>query len=207
VPIAGQNLRRCLGYDLQYFAAIKPQKRLTRMSTRPSAAPSALRRVKEPRHAARYWASGTPRDEETDLMRSNREERNRVFGMPRGPDPHARQGEEQQRVLGIPLLTGSAPLTAIGSSRSYIPSAGANNGCRTAGRTKTRLSARASHPSRRPSTPQRDMRGMTTFRLGAAGAFTKWLPPRRRRVSYAGVTTVRRPRRCRFASPDTVVRH
>jgi hypothetical protein len=103
VPPAGQNLRRYLGYDLQYFAAIEPQKRLTRMSTWPSAAPSALRRVKEGRHSARYWASGTPRDEEMDLMGSNQEERNRVLGMPRGPDPYARQGEEQQRVLGVPV--------------------------------------------------------------------------------------------------------
>ena len=38
------------------------------------------------------------------LMGSDQEEeRNRVFGMPLGPDPHARQGEEQQRVLGVPV--------------------------------------------------------------------------------------------------------
>jgi hypothetical protein len=30
-------------------------------------------------------------------------EPNRVFGMPRGTDPHARQGEEPQRVMGIPI--------------------------------------------------------------------------------------------------------
>src|SRR5262249_18587145 len=29
-------------------------------------------------------------------------EPNRVFGMPRGTDPHARQGEEQQHALGMP---------------------------------------------------------------------------------------------------------
>ena len=29
-------------------------------------------------------------------------EANRVFGMPRGTDPHARQGGESQRVLGVP---------------------------------------------------------------------------------------------------------
>jgi hypothetical protein len=37
------------------------------------------------------------------LMGDDREERNRVFGMPLGADPHARQGVEQQRVLGVPL--------------------------------------------------------------------------------------------------------
>jgi hypothetical protein len=36
-------------------------------------------------------------------MASNREERNRVLGMPRGADPYARQGEEPQRVLGFPV--------------------------------------------------------------------------------------------------------
>jgi hypothetical protein len=36
-------------------------------------------------------------------MASDREERNRVFGMPRGVDPSARQGEEPQRVLGVPV--------------------------------------------------------------------------------------------------------
>ena len=35
-------------------------------------------------------------------MASNHEERNRVFGMPRGTDPHARQGEEEQHALGVP---------------------------------------------------------------------------------------------------------
>jgi hypothetical protein len=35
-----QNLRRLTGYDLQYFAAIEPQRRLARTSTWPSAAPS-----------------------------------------------------------------------------------------------------------------------------------------------------------------------
>jgi hypothetical protein len=34
---------------------------------------------------------------------SDREEPNRVFGMPRQAGPHARQGEEQQRVLGAPV--------------------------------------------------------------------------------------------------------
>lgn len=29
-------------------------------------------------------------------------EPNRVFGMPRGTDPHARQGGEPQRVIGVP---------------------------------------------------------------------------------------------------------
>jgi hypothetical protein len=36
-------------------------------------------------------------------MASDREERNKVFGMPRGVDPSARQGEEPQRVLGVPV--------------------------------------------------------------------------------------------------------
>ena len=31
------------------------------------------------------------------------EERNKVLGMPRGVDPYARQGEEPQRVLGVPV--------------------------------------------------------------------------------------------------------
>jgi hypothetical protein len=34
---------------------------------------------------------------------NDREERNKVFGMPRGADPHAAQGEEPQRVLGVPV--------------------------------------------------------------------------------------------------------
>jgi hypothetical protein len=36
-------------------------------------------------------------------MASDQEEPNKVFGMPRGPDPHARQGEEPQHVLGVPV--------------------------------------------------------------------------------------------------------
>ena len=35
-------------------------------------------------------------------MASDREEPNRVFGMPRQASPHARQGEEEQSVLGVP---------------------------------------------------------------------------------------------------------
>jgi hypothetical protein len=35
-------------------------------------------------------------------LTSDREERNKVLGMPRGVDPYARQGEEPQRVLGVP---------------------------------------------------------------------------------------------------------
>jgi hypothetical protein len=33
---------------------------------------------------------------------SNGEERNRVFGVPLGTNPHAGQGEEQHHILGIP---------------------------------------------------------------------------------------------------------
>ena len=36
-------------------------------------------------------------------MGENREERNRVFGIPIGTGPHDRQGEEQQRVMGFPV--------------------------------------------------------------------------------------------------------
>jgi hypothetical protein len=39
---------------------------------------------------------------EVGPVASDREEPNRVFGMPRQTNPHARQGEEQQRVLGVP---------------------------------------------------------------------------------------------------------
>ena len=35
-------------------------------------------------------------------MASDREDRNRVLGMPRGVGPHAREGEEPQHVLGVP---------------------------------------------------------------------------------------------------------
>jgi hypothetical protein len=35
-----KNLRRSLGYDVQYFAAIEPQRRLARTSMSHSAAPS-----------------------------------------------------------------------------------------------------------------------------------------------------------------------
>jgi hypothetical protein len=34
---------------------------------------------------------------------NDRGERNRVFGMPRGADPYAKQDEERQRVLGVPV--------------------------------------------------------------------------------------------------------
>lgn len=36
-------------------------------------------------------------------MRDDNYEPNRVLGMPRGADPYARQGEEPQRVMGIPV--------------------------------------------------------------------------------------------------------
>lgn len=36
-------------------------------------------------------------------MSNNREERNRVLGIPMGTGPHNRQGEEQQRVMGFPV--------------------------------------------------------------------------------------------------------
>ena len=36
-------------------------------------------------------------------MAGDSEERNKVFGMPRGADPRAKQGEESQRVLGVPV--------------------------------------------------------------------------------------------------------
>ena len=35
-------------------------------------------------------------------MTRNHEERNRVLGIPVGPDPRRRQGEEQQHVMGFP---------------------------------------------------------------------------------------------------------
>ena len=38
-------------------------------------------------------------------MSSDREERNRVLGIPIGAGPHNRQGEEQQRVMGFPADT------------------------------------------------------------------------------------------------------
>ena len=34
---------------------------------------------------------------------SNREDRNRVFGMPPGAEPYAREGAEPQRALGVPV--------------------------------------------------------------------------------------------------------
>ena len=36
-------------------------------------------------------------------MRDDDDEPNRVFGIPRGAHPHARQGEEPQRMMGIPV--------------------------------------------------------------------------------------------------------
>ena len=36
-------------------------------------------------------------------MRDDNYEPNRVLGMPRGTDRYARQGEEPQRVMGIPV--------------------------------------------------------------------------------------------------------
>ena len=35
-------------------------------------------------------------------MSNDEEERNRFLGIPIGTDPHGRQGEEQQRVMGFP---------------------------------------------------------------------------------------------------------
>ena len=35
-------------------------------------------------------------------MSNDREERNRVLGVPIGTAPHGRQGEEQQHVMGFP---------------------------------------------------------------------------------------------------------
>ena len=37
------------------------------------------------------------------MTRDDDYEPNRVFGMPRSQDPHARQGEEPQRVMGVPV--------------------------------------------------------------------------------------------------------
>ena len=68
-------------------------------------------------------------------MASDQEERNKVFGMPRGAGPHAREGREPQRVLGVPVDWfgpvdwGWAPLTqtphqglqALGTSPSWEP--------------------------------------------------------------------------------------
>jgi hypothetical protein len=38
-------------------------------------------------------------------MSNNGEERNRVFGLPIGSDPHHPRAEEKQRVLGFPVDT------------------------------------------------------------------------------------------------------
>ena len=38
-------------------------------------------------------------------MSNDREERNRFLGIPIGTGPHARPGEEQQRVMGFPADT------------------------------------------------------------------------------------------------------
>ena len=38
-------------------------------------------------------------------MSNDREERNRVLGIPIGAGPHDKQGEEQQRVMGFPVDT------------------------------------------------------------------------------------------------------
>ena len=57
-----QNLRRFLGYDVQYFAAIEPQRRLARTSTSRSAAPSPapdLRRVLAATYHQVWWPDTT----------------------------------------------------------------------------------------------------------------------------------------------------
>ncbi len=54
-------------------------------------------------------------------MTKDREERNTVLGMPRDVDPYARQGEEPQHVLGVPV-TGTVPSIRICCSSSDIPS-------------------------------------------------------------------------------------
>jgi hypothetical protein len=38
-------------------------------------------------------------------MSNDREERNRVLGIPIGTSPHDRHGEEKQRVMGFPVDT------------------------------------------------------------------------------------------------------
>jgi hypothetical protein len=49
-------------------------------------------------------------------MTSDREEPNRVFGVPRRTSPQARQGEEQQHVMGLPAdWFGSVDLDWVGS--------------------------------------------------------------------------------------------
>jgi hypothetical protein len=60
-------------------------------------------------------------------MASDREERNKVFGMPRGVDPYARQGEEPQRVLGVPV-DWLAPSIRTCSGHSGIPSKRTSSG-------------------------------------------------------------------------------
>jgi hypothetical protein len=57
-------------------------------------APSSLGHAPEP---AAGWKPEQP------VTRDDQYEPNRFFGMPRTPDPHARQGEEPQRAIGVPV--------------------------------------------------------------------------------------------------------
>jgi hypothetical protein len=61
-------------------------------------------------------------------MASDREERNKVLGVPRGTDPNARTGNEQQRILGMPA-DWYGPPTGICSGQSGIPSRRTGTGC------------------------------------------------------------------------------
>jgi hypothetical protein len=72
----------------------KPRHKITAASGVPLAEAS-LRRPKSHVMLLEATEKGCP-------LSDDREERNKVFGMPRGVDPHARQDEEPQRVLGVP---------------------------------------------------------------------------------------------------------
>jgi len=61
-------------------------------------------------------------------MAGDQYEPNRVQGIPLPSDPHARQGEEPQRVMGF-SLTGSAPWTATGCGPWPIRSRDTGDGC------------------------------------------------------------------------------
>ena len=66
-------------------------------------------------------------------MASDREERNKAFGIPKGTDPHARKGNEQQRILGMPadwygpVNTGALPAWASLDSTTGVISGTPND--------------------------------------------------------------------------------
>ena len=85
-------------------------------------------------------------------MSNDREERNRFLGIPIGTGPHARPGEEQQRVMGFPADTFDG-MNLDGRRRTVSPQSAARRveiACAGGrGRTGTALVSAGEKPGKR----------------------------------------------------------